>query len=91
MQKQSYKIQYACMKVVSGHLRKKRRQIHHLKDELNRLINGLLHPPFDRSPSFIIADDVFHGLVERIPPETAVRFMHYSVPKIIEEIVGAKA
>ncbi|TET27187.1 MAG: hypothetical protein E3J73_02890 [Candidatus Bathyarchaeum sp.] len=70
------------------HSKRKKRRSHYSKGELNLLIDSLLHPLFDRSISFMIADTILHGLVEQNPPETVVKFIRYNLPKIIGEIIG---
>ncbi|TET19536.1 hypothetical protein E3J74_06575 [Candidatus Bathyarchaeota archaeon] len=72
------------------HSKRKKRQNHYTKGQLNRLIDNLLHPLFDNSPAIIIADTILHGLVEQNPPETAVKFIRYNLPKIIGKITGRK-
>jgi len=64
----------------------KKKRSYYSKGELNRLIDNLLHPLFDRGPSFLIADAILHGLVEQDPPKTASKFIRYNLPKIIEEL-----
>ncbi len=64
-------------------MRKKRR--HCSKGELDRLIDELVHPLSDRNHELMIVDAMLHGLVEQNPPETVVKYIHYSLPKIIRE------
>ena len=73
---------------MSPHSKRKKKRNYYTKGELNRLIDSLLHPLFDLSSAFIAADTILHGLVEQNPPETAVKFIRYSLPKIIEEITS---
>jgi len=54
------------------------------------LIDSLLHPLYDRNPAFILTDAILHGLVEQNPPETVVKFIRYSLPKIIGKIAVRK-
>jgi len=68
---------------------KKRRSVY-TKGELNRLIDGLLHPLFDVNPAFRLVDSILHGLVERNPPETAMKFLRYNLPWIIGELSEKK-
>jgi hypothetical protein len=57
---------------------------HYSKGELNRLIDNALHPLFDNNPEFMIVDAILHGLVEQNPSETTLKFIRYSLPKIIQ-------
>lgn len=50
------------------------------------MIDSLLHPLFDINPALSIADMILHGVVEQNPPETASKFLQYSLPRIIAEI-----
>jgi len=43
---------------------------------------------FDQCPELMLLDVVFHGLVEQNPQETVLKFMRYSLPKIIREIAS---
>jgi hypothetical protein len=64
-------------------MRKRRRR--YSKGELNRLIDGLVHPLYRRNPELMILDAVLHGLVKQNPPETVLKFIRYSLPKVIRE------
>ncbi|MDH5450939.1 MAG: hypothetical protein OEX77_08600 [Candidatus Bathyarchaeota archaeon] len=70
------------------HSRRKKKRNTYSKGELNRLIDSLLHPLIDRNPAFMITDVILHGLVEQNPSETTIKFIRYSLPKIIKEIMG---
>ena len=69
--------------------RRKTRRIYS-KGEVNRLIDGLLHPLFDINPAFSLADTILHGLIEQNPPETALKFLRYNLPRIIREVTEKK-
>jgi len=69
--------------------RRKRRSLYS-KGELNRLIDGLLHPLFDMNPAFSLVDAILHGFVEQNPSETAFKFLRYNLPKIIGEFAEKK-
>ena len=60
------------------------------KGDLNSLIDGLLHPLFDLNPAFRLVDAILHGFVERNPPETALKFLRYNLPRIIGELNGKR-
>jgi len=68
----------------------KKRGSVYTKGGLNRLIDGLLHPLFDVNPAFRLVDTLLHGLVERNPPETALKFLRYNLPWIVEELTEKK-
>jgi hypothetical protein len=63
--------------------RKKKRRSRYSKGELNRLIDDIIHPLSDVNPELMILDALLHGFVEQNPPETAIKFIRYSLPKII--------
>jgi len=69
--------------------RRKRRSIYS-KGEINRLIDSLLHPLFDITPAFSLVDTILHGLIEQNPPETALKFIRYNLPRIIREVSEKK-
>jgi len=68
---------------------KKRRSIYS-KGELNRLVDDLLHPLFDINPALNLLDTILHGFVEQNPPETALKFLRYNLPSIIQELTEKK-
>ena len=65
-------------------MRKRRR--HYSKGELNRLVDDLIHPLYGQNPELMILDAVLHGLVEQNPPETVLKFIRYTLPRVIREI-----
>lgn len=50
------------------------------------MIDGLLHPLYGQNPELMIADAVLHGLVEQNPPETVLKFIGYSLPRVVKGI-----
>jgi hypothetical protein len=70
---------------------KKKRRRQYSKGELNRLIDDLVHPLSDRSPELMILDAVLHGFVEQNPQETVLKFLRYSLPKIIREVTSRQS
>jgi len=75
------------VKTLPRYSKSRKRRSYYSKGKLNRIIDGLIHPLFDRSPAFIIVDVVLHGLIEQNPTETTVKFIRFSLPKIIREIM----
>jgi hypothetical protein len=69
---------------------RKKNKTEYSKGELNRVIDSVLHPLFGRSSAFIILDTAAHGLVEQNSPETIKKFIRYSLPNIIEEILKSQ-
>jgi hypothetical protein len=55
------------------------------KGEINRLIDSVPHPLFDRSSAFMVVDSLLHSLVEQNPKETVGKSARYTLPKIIEQ------
>jgi len=37
-----------------------------------------------------LADTILHGLIEQNPPETALKFLRYNLPRIIREVAEKK-
>jgi hypothetical protein len=56
------------------------------KGELNKLIDSLCHPLSKTDKRFILVDVLLHAMVEQNPPESVLKFIRYSLPKIMEEI-----
>ncbi len=57
------------------------------KGELNRLIESLLHPLFTHNPELMAIDVFLHGMGERNPFETAVKFIRYTLPMIVQKTI----
>jgi len=51
--------------------------------ELNRTIDALLHPLAKEDPAFLVVDGVLHGIVERNPSESVLKFIHHNLPKLL--------
>jgi hypothetical protein len=66
---------------------KKKIKAKYSRGEVNRLIDGVFHPLFDRSSAFMVVDTLLHGLVEQNPRVTVRKFTRYTLPKIVEEIL----
>jgi len=64
----------------------RRRRSIYSKGEVNRLIDSVIHPLFNLNQGFTVADAILHGFVERNPPETALKFIRYNLPKVIREM-----
>lgn len=58
------------------------------KGELNRMVDAIIHPLFAHNPEMIIVDVFLHGLIERNPSETAVKFIRYSLPSILQKALN---
>jgi len=56
------------------------------KGELNKLIDSLCYPLLKTNKGFVLVDGLLHAMVEQNPPETVLKFIRYSLPKIMEEI-----
>jgi len=76
------------VKAMSPSTPARRRRSLYSKGEINRLIDCLLHPLSDINPAFSLADAILHGLVEENPPETALKFLRYNLPRIIGKSKG---
>ena len=69
--------------------RKKKSRAAYSKGEINKLIDTMLHPYFNRHPTLVIVDAALHGFVEQNPSETVLKFIRYNLPKIIDEITAS--
>jgi len=56
------------------------------EDELNGLIDDLLHLHAKERPRLILIETLLHALMESNPRRTAKRFLTYNLPELIEEI-----
>lgn len=65
---------------------KKRHSQPYSKGQLNRLIDDLCNPFYKTDKSFVLVDGLLHGLVERNPPQSALKFLRYSLPAITSQV-----
>jgi hypothetical protein len=52
------------------------------KGEMNRIIDGLVHPFFKTGKGFILIDGILHGLVEQNPPLSVKKFIKYNLTEL---------
>jgi hypothetical protein len=57
---------------------------HYSNGELNRLVDDTLDPLFTRNPEFMVVDTLLHGIVEQNPLESVIKFIRYTLPKIVK-------
>jgi hypothetical protein len=65
-------------------LRKSRPKLY-TKGELNQIIDSVLHPFFNSNQALIAVDVLLHGLVEQNVSESTIKFVRYSLPKIVRK------
>jgi hypothetical protein len=47
------------------------------------LTDAVVHPLFKLDPYFLVLDAVVHVIIERDPSESLVKFIKYSLPKLL--------
>jgi hypothetical protein len=67
------------------HLKRRR-----TKGNLNKLIDGLVHPYFDDHPALIFVDGLLHAAVEEDPSLSLRKFVKYSGPILLEQLKKQK-
>jgi hypothetical protein len=67
-------------------IRKSSKRKPYSKGELNKLIDGLIHPLYKKNGAFIIVDGLMHSMVEQAPGKSVAKFIRYSLPKMLEQI-----
>jgi hypothetical protein len=75
---------------MKNHSKREKKQSYYTAGELNRLIDSLLYPLFEGSPTHIITDTILHSLVEQNIPETIQKFIKYNLSNVIGEITRRK-
>jgi hypothetical protein len=50
------------------------------------MVDALLHPLAKVDPCFLVLDGILHGLIERNPSETVVKFIQHNLPTLITEL-----
>jgi len=53
------------------------------KGELNRLIDDLVHPYFEKYPASVILDGLLHAVVEHDPEVSLRKFLRYNTPRLL--------
>ena len=56
------------------------------KGELNRLVDSLIHPLCEEDKRFILLDGFLHGLIEKDPPASVMKFVKYNLPEILKQL-----
>lgn len=63
-----------------------RKRKHYSNGELNKIIDGLLHPLSKEHPEILILDGVLHGMVEQNPTESILKFIRYNGPELAHKL-----
>ena len=66
--------------------RKRKKTTIYTVGEINKLIDGLIHPLAEKDQSFILLDGLLHALNERNPPQSFRKFIRYNLPEIIKRV-----
>jgi hypothetical protein len=64
----------------------RKRKALYSKGELNRLVDSLIHPLCEEDKRFILLDGFLHGLIEKDPPKSVMKFVKYNLPEILEQL-----
>ena len=56
--------------------------------ELNKLVDSVMHPIARDDPWFWVADTLLHAMVEQDPNLTVRKFLRYSAPKIVRQVLS---
>jgi hypothetical protein len=57
------------------------------RGQLNRLVDGLVHPLYEKSELYRVADGLLHGVVERNMRVSAKKFVRYNLPEVVKKIL----
>jgi hypothetical protein len=55
------------------------------KGQLNKIIDVLVHPYFEKYPLLILVDGAAHALIEQDAKTTIRKFVKYNAPAILKE------
>ena len=64
---------------------KKRSGTMYTKDQLNYLIDAMIHPLHKMSEDFVLVDGILHGLIEQNPHQSVRKFLKYNLQAIMKE------
>ncbi len=68
--------------------RKTRRRALFTRGEQNKIVDPLVHPLIKKHWVFRLVDELGYAAVEQDPKETIVKFVRYSLPQIIRELLS---
>jgi len=68
--------------------RKTRRKTLYTKGEQNKIIDAIFHPLSETHWIFRLGDELGHAVVEQDPKQTIIKFVRYSLPQIIRELLS---
>ena len=66
----------------------RRRRLGYTDGELNKLVDGFVHPHARKDLFFWLVDGALHSLVEENPGEPIKKFVAYDAPEIIKQVSG---
>jgi hypothetical protein len=69
-----------------GKVRKKIPSRLYTRGELNKILDGVVHPFFKKGNGFIFMDGFLHALLEQNAPVSARKFIRYNLPKMLERM-----
>jgi len=59
-----------------------------VESELNRLIDGVMHPYFRECPALIVLDGLLHAMVEQDLNVSLRKFVRYNLPGLLKNLEG---
>jgi hypothetical protein len=54
--------------------------------DLNRLVDRILHPHFQKYPMLLLADGLLHALVEQDPETSLRKFVRYNTNLVLNQL-----
>ena len=72
---------------VNGMMKKKRKKRYlslYTTGELNKIVDGFVHPFFDKGSGFVILDGMVHALLWEDIPVSVRKFVRYNLPKVLK-------
>lgn len=55
------------------------------KGKLNKIIDAIVHPLYQKNEGFRFLDGLAHALVEQDPKTSVKKFVKYNVPELIKK------
>jgi len=68
----------------------RRRRLGYTDGELNKIVDGLVHPKARKDLSYWAWDALLHGIIEQDPEVTVEKFIEYNIPEIIKQTIRTK-
>ena len=72
---------------IKSKMEKGTRKAIYSEGELNLIIDSFMHPIAEKDAKFWVLDGMIHGLIEKNPSNSVRKFITYSLPRLLSQII----